>query len=208
MNNLILLGTIIVLHLLAAVSPGPDFLMAARNSLTYSRKTGVWTAVGFGSGIAVHIFYCVLGLAVLISKSIVLFNAIKFFGAFYLIYLGVKSILARSSRLEIGQQTKKPDISAFAAWRMGFLTNVLNPKATLFFLGLFTFVVSPQTPWSVTAASSFFMILDTVLWFSLVAVFFTNSKISNVFSRFQGLFNKFFGGLLILVGAKVALSHK
>ncbi|MEK7085471.1 MAG: LysE family transporter, partial [Patescibacteria group bacterium] len=74
MNNLTLIGTVAIIHLLAAVSPGPDFIMCVKNSLTYSRKTGIWTAVGFSIGMAVHIFYSLAGVALIISKSIILFN--------------------------------------------------------------------------------------------------------------------------------------
>ena len=76
MDSVTLIGTVTLVHLLALISPGPDFLMCVRNSLTYSRKTGMWTAVGFGLGIAVHIFYSLAGLTVLISQSILFFNAI------------------------------------------------------------------------------------------------------------------------------------
>ena len=72
METLALIGTITIIHLLAVISPGPDFIMACRNSLIYSRKTGIWTAVGFGFGIMVHIFYSLAGLALIISKSILL----------------------------------------------------------------------------------------------------------------------------------------
>ena len=208
MEYLALIGTVTVIHLLAVISPGPDFIMACRNSLTYSRKTGIWTAVGFGFGIAVHVFYSLAGLALIISKSILLFNAIKFLGAGYLIYIGLKSVFSKSSKIELGEQQKKEDITRFAAIRIGFLTNVLNPKATLFFLSLFTLVISPETPMPIMGIMSAIMIINTMLWFSLVAVFLTQKRIRSIFERFQGVFNKTLGGLLIALGIKVALSKK
>ena len=83
MQNLALLATICGLHTLAVISPGPDFLMAVKNSLTYSRRTGVYTAIGFALGIATHLLYCVTGLAFVISKSILLFSVIKYLGALH-----------------------------------------------------------------------------------------------------------------------------
>lgn len=207
-NYLILIGTVALVHLLAAMSPGPDFLMAVRNSLTFSRKTGIWTAVGFGLGIGVHISYCIAGLAVVISKSILLFSMIKFLGAGYLIYIGLKSLLSKSSHIEIKQEETKQDISALLAVKMGFLTNVLNPKVTLFFLGLFTLVISPDVPKLVLLVVSLIMIANTILWFSLVAVFFTQKRVRSVYERFESVFSKFFGGLLILLGLKVALTKR
>lgn len=208
MEYLALIATVTVIHLLAVISPGPDFIMACRNSLSYSRKTGIWTAVGFGFGIAVHIFYSLAGLALVISKSILLFNAIKFLGAGYLIYIGLKSVLSKSSKIELGEQHKKEDITHFAAIRIGFLTNVLNPKATLFFLSLFTLVISPTTPLPIMGVMSIIMIINTMLWFSLVAVFLTQKRIRSIFEKFQGVFNKTLGGLLIALGIKVALTQK
>ena len=208
MEYLALIGTVALIHILAVMSPGPDFIMAVRNSLTYSRKTGLWTAVGFGMGIAVHITYCLAGLALLISKSILLFNVIKFLGAGYLIYIGFKSIRSKSSHLEIGKQAKKTDISAFRAVRMGFLTNVLNPKATIFFLSLFTLVISPDTPGTVMGIMSAFMVISTIAWFSLVAIMLTQPRIREIYERFQGFLGKTFGTLLVVLGVKVALSEQ
>ena len=206
MQNLTLIGTVTLIHLLAVMSPGPDFIMAVKNSLTYSRRTGIWTAVGFGLGISVHIFYCIAGLALIISKSILLFSVIKYFGAAYLIYVGVKCLLSKSGQIDVGENQKKSDIFPVAAVRMGFLTNVWNPKVTLLFLSLFTLVITPGTPASVLGIVSVIMIANTTLWFSLVATFLTHKKIRGVFERFQSKFNKFFGVLLVAIGLKVAVA--
>lgn len=206
MRYFALIGTVTIIHLLAAISPGPDFIMAVKNSLTYSRKTGIWTAVGFSLGITVHIFYGLAGLALVISQSILLFNAIKLLGAAYLIYIGIKSLFSKSSEIKIEEQEKKTDIKPFSAVKIGFLTNVLNPKATLFFLSLFTLVISPSTPFHILAILSMIMIINTALWFSLVAIFFTQKNIRSIFNKFQGIFNKVFGSILIALGIKVALA--
>ncbi len=208
MEYLALIGSVTLIHLLAVISPGPDLVMCIRNALTYSRKTGIWTAVGFGMGIAVHTIYSLAGVAIIISQSILLFNTIKYLGAAYLIYIGIKSILSKSSHIDTKKQHKKQDISPLAAVKIGFLTNVLNPKATLFFLSLFTIVISPETPTIIMVIMSAIMVLNTILWFSLVSIFLTQHKIKGVFERTQSIFNKIFGGLLITLGVKVALSNK
>lgn len=208
MDSIALIGTVALINLLAVMSPGPDFVITVRNSLAYSRKTGIWTAVGFGLGITVHIFYSMAGLAIVISKSILVFNAIKFLGAGYLIFIGIQSFRAKSSKIKIGAFEKKSDISALHAVKIGFFTNVLNPKASLYFLSLFTFVLSPETPKSIMAALSVIMVAEQIAWFSLVAVFFTARQMHGIIEKFQGMFNKTFGGLLIFLGVKVALSEK
>lgn len=206
MEYLPLIGTVTLLHLLAVMSPGPDFFMVLRNSLSYSRKTGIWTAIGLCFGIAVHLLYCSAGIALLISKSILVFNVIKFLGAGYLVYIGIKSLLAKSEDIKIQKEKKKSAISGMKAFQIGFLTNVLNPKATLFFLSLFTLVISPETPNVIFLILSIIMVLLTGIWFSLVAIFFTHKKIQTTFNKYQNRFNKAFGSLLIVLGIKVAFT--
>jgi threonine/homoserine/homoserine lactone efflux protein len=88
------------------------------------------------------------------------------------------------------------------------LTNVLNPKATLFFLSLFTLVISPETPRFIMGILWVIMIINTMLWFSLVAIFLSQQKIRSMFERFQSPFNKTLGGLLVALWIKVALTEK
>jgi len=207
MEYLPLIGTVTLIHLLSVMSPGPDLIVAIRNSLVYSRKTGVWTAVGFSLGILIHISYCVAGLALVISQSIILFNIFKFLGAGYLIFIGLKSFFSKSSEIVVEKEEKKKDISALKAVQIGFLTNVLNPKATLYFLSLFTLVISPETPLSVLVILSMIMVLIMGSWFSLVAFFLTQKKVQKTFGKFQKSFNRVFGGLLVSLGIKVALGE-
>ncbi len=206
MEYLPLIGTVALLNLLAAISPGPDFVMAVKNSLTYSRRTGIYTGIGVGLGISVHILYCAAGIGFLISKSIFLFSIIKYLGAAYLVYMGIMAIVSRRTKIEIVNETKKTDISGIKAVKTGFLTNVLNPKATLFFLGLFTFVVKPQTPVSVIVILAFIMVFTAIAWFTIVAIFFTQKPVQRMFLKIEKYFNGVFGGLLILLGVKIAFS--
>lgn len=208
MEYLTIVGTVALVHLLGLIGPGPDLILAIRNSLRYSRKTGIMTAVGFGLGMVVHLLYCVLGLAFVISKSILLFNVIKICGGLYLIYIGIVSLRTKSSKIELSEKRGGADISSFAAIRMGFLTNVLNPKVTLFFLSLFTFVLSADTPNSVVGVAGALMIINTILWFSIVAIVMTHRHTQAVFSRSQDAINKFFGVVLVGLGVKVALLKK
>ena len=76
--------TIAGIHLLAVMSPGPDFAMIVRNSLVYSKKTAIYSSLGLAAGILVHVTYSLVGIGLIISQSILLFSVIKFFGAGYL----------------------------------------------------------------------------------------------------------------------------
>lgn len=203
MDVFLFVVSILIVHVLAVMSPGPDFVVAVNNSLLYSRKTGIWTSFGFGLGILVHIFYCIAGLAVIISNSVFLFNIIKFFGAAYIFYLGLMSIISKRTNIDINKTKEQNDISRFNAIKMGFLTNVLNPKATLYFLGIFTIAVSPETKSWVLFTIILGMFIITVIWFSLVSIFFTQKRVLILFSKYQTWFMIILGLILILLSFKV-----
>src|SRR3990167_8795475 len=99
--------TVVVVHMLAVMSPGPDFVMISRNSLVYSRKVGVYSAIGLGLGILVHVTYSLIGIGLIISKSILLFSILKFIGAAYLIYVGYKCLRAKPHQQQSIEEEKK-----------------------------------------------------------------------------------------------------
>ena len=142
MEYLSIILTVAMIHLLAVMSPGPDFIMTLRNSLLYSRKSGIYSAIGLGLGILVHVTYCLAGIALVISQSVIIFSLLKYLGAAYLLYIGIKSLRAKQSdTTEADLLTEKKDLTKRQAIRSGFITNATNPKATLFFLSLFTLVI-------------------------------------------------------------------
>ena len=198
------------IHLLAVMSPGPDFAMVMRNSLVYSRKTGVLAAVGLAIGILLHVTYSLLGIGLIIAESIVLFNIIKLIGACYLIYIGLKSLFSKRSESSenFGPESGRKDLSPIAAVRLGFLTNALNPKATLFFLALFTQVINPGTPFSVKLLYGAEMTVATFLWFAGVAVIMTHQRVNSIFSGIRHQIEKTFGVVLVALGVKVALGSR
>ena len=91
---------------------------------------------------------------------------------------------------------------------MGFLTNALNPKATLFFLGLFTQVIDPTTPIWVQMVYGLEMSIMTIVWFSLVALFFSHEKVRGRFAKVSHHVDRVLGAVLIALGVKIALFSK
>lgn len=189
-----------LIHLVALVSPGPDFVVACRNSLLYSRTIGIYTAVGFGLGICVHISYAVFGLSWLIANNELIFTVIQYLGAFYLILIGIQSL--RSFQSQIGQETPAASsrISPFRAVRIGFITNVLNPKATLFFLSLFSTMLNPTVGELTLIVIAVLLVVTTILWFSLVALLISHPRFTTVLKRYEKTVHQLFGVLLIGIG--------
>ncbi len=201
----------------AVLSPGPDFIMTVRNAVVYNRRAGLLSSFGLALGIVVHVSYSLVGIAALISKSILLYTAIKYMGAAYLIYLGAKGLLSKGqgtisidendkNTLQIKSKTKKT-ISDFNAIKLGFLTNALNPKATMFFLALFTQIISPSTPILAQIIYGLTCSVLTGVWFCLVTLFLTNKQWQARFLECSKWIDKGCGALLIAFGLKVALSE-
>jgi RhtB (resistance to homoserine/threonine) family protein len=206
MDYLALIGTVTLLNLLAAMSPGPDFVMTVRNALCYSRRSGIFTSLGISTALGIHLFYCAAGIGLLISKSVVLFSIIKFLGVGYLIYIGVASILSKKSKLDVSAEKSLSDLTRLQAFKMGFLTNVLNPKATLFFLSLFTFVIGSSTPVYIILIISAIIMLTAFTWFSIVSIFLAQPNVQRIFLKYERMINFTLGGFLIFLGVKVALT--
>lgn len=205
MSHLSEFFTVAVIHFLALVSPGPDFVMISRNSMVHSRRSGVYSSLGLALGILVHVTYCLFGIGLLISRSVLLFALFKYLGAAYLIFIGFKCLRSRPSVMAAEEVVKEREISPIAAVRMGFLTNVLNPKATLFIFGLFTQVIHADTPLLLKVLYGSEMSLVTFLWFAFVASVLSHRTIRSRFASVQHVFERVFGGLLIALGIRVAL---
>ncbi|MEK1904538.1 MAG: LysE family transporter [Pseudomonas sp.] len=200
--------TVALIHLLAVASPGPDFAIVVRESVAHGRRAGIWTALGVGTGIFVHVGYSLLGIGLIVSQSIVLFNALKWLAAAYLFYIGIKALRAKpagENALEVSADAEGR--SPRGAFMTGFVTNGLNPKATLFFLSLFTVVINPHTPLLVQAGYGVYLAFATALWFCLVALLFSQQRVRAGFSRMGHWFDRLMGAVLVGLGIKLAFTE-
>ena len=169
--------TIAGLQFLALVSPGIDFALVVRNSLTYSRRVALWTAAGIAFGVIFHLAYCLFGLSLFTHQQSPILDALKFMGCLFLVYIGIKSILARPisiNEISVNNQKTSQTLSVKKAFSIGFITNALNPKAFLFFVGLFSSYLETEYSWYEYVFYLIEMPLVTFLWFAFVAYVFTN----------------------------------
>ncbi len=200
-----------VAHLLAVASPGPDFAMVVRQSIAHGRRAAVWTSIGIGTAILVHVTYALLGIGILLMASHFWFSAVKFAGAGYLAWIGAKGLMSRPRRgLAGAPEGAEKDLSLpaeparGAAWTTGFLTNVFNPKATLFFVAIFAIVIDPATPKVIQCAYGLWMSATTMAWFAMVSLFFTREAVRAAFLRGGHWIDRAMG--VVLVGLAVALA--
>ncbi|AZC39293.1 LysE family transporter [Pseudomonas chlororaphis] len=193
---------VIAITVLAVLSPGPDFAMVTRNSLVLSRRHGVFTALGIGLGVMLHIGYTLFGVGLLVKESLLLFSALKIAGALYLVYLGIRMLRTRAVEEEVAVDA--PRVSAWTALRTGFLTNALNPKTMIFVVSLFMQVMQPGTGPGVQIGYGAIIVLAHVLWFVAVALFFSTPGIRARLMAYKRRIDQLFG--VLLVGFGVLLS--
>lgn len=198
--------TVAVAHALAVASPGPDFAIVLRQSLRHGRRAAVWTSVGIGCGLSIHIAYSLLGLGLILKNSAGALETVKWLGAAYLAWIGVQALRAgpRRDDIDLGEAGAGP--TARGAWTTGFLVNVLNPKAALFFISLFPLAVSVTTPRAVQAGYGVWMVVTTMGWFAFVAVVFTREEVRRAFLRHGHWIDRGLGVVFLGLAASLALT--
>ena len=237
-------------HLLAAASPGPDFVLVSQQTFAKGRRTGLICSVGITLGLSIHIIYSVLGLATLIAHSQPLLTAIKWLGGSYLIYLGWQGIQAKPkkpldsensvdatdsvvsiSQDTLAKQTKSTNHaersdkaiatkkystkklatdtkSTAAILRRGFFCNVFNPKAPVYFVAIFTLVLSPDIPlWQLAIYGVWMMILQ-LAWFSTVVMLLSIPAINRRFQHFEHWIDRVLGSAMIVLGLNLILRSR
>ena len=190
------------------ILPGPDTAIATKNTLTVGRSGGLKTILGTCCALIIHTSAAVLGLSAIIVKSALLFSILKYVGAVYLVYLGVKTLWSLRKKEEAAsvEMNTKSQFEHTSCFKQGFLTNILNPKVAVFFL---TFL-----PQFVDAGSNTFLpfLLMGITYTVLTAIwFFLYVYLINQISAFmkkpkaQNMIEGITGTILIGFGIKLAL---
>ncbi len=196
------------IHLLAAASPGPDFVLVSQQTLANGKKTGFMISIGIALGLSVHIIYSALGLATVIANSTSALWLIKIIGGCYLIYLGIQGLRAKASNT-INKTIAQKEVSAqspLSAIIKGFLCNALNPKAPIYFVALFTVVLSPNLPALHLVIYGIWMMILQLFWFSMVVVLLSRPSVNERFQRLGHWIDRVLGAAMILMGLKVLIS--
>ena len=199
---------IVIAHFFAVASPGPDFAVVLKQSVQQGRGNALWTSAGVGAAILLHVAYCVLGVALILTQSPSLFMALKYVAGAYLAYLGVQALRAakpptnNQDNVEIKTVVEEP---LWLAFRRGFFTNALNPKATLYFMSLFTLVISPTTPTSIQVGYGVYMALATWAWFSMLSMILSRNNVRVFFQQRGYWFDRGIGVILIALAVRVVI---
>lgn len=196
-------------HLLAVASPGPDFAIVLRYAVRYGRNSAIYASIGIGAAILLHVTYSLVGIGVLIKTTPWLFQLLSVAAALYLIYIGQGAIRAKAPALAATADITAPAEKTpthIAAFTAGFITNGLNPKATLFFLSLFAVIISAQTPLSYKVIYGVYMALATAAWFCLLSCLLTQQRVRQFLLAKGYWFDRIMGILLLLLAGHLLLS--
>ncbi|GHN02386.1 lysine transporter LysE [Cytophagales bacterium WSM2-2] len=210
MTGIINIETFLLAAMVVITTPGIDTIMVLTRSISKGKKAGLYSSLGVSLGLIFHTCAVTLGLSLVIAKSAIAFSAIKYIGAAYLIYIGLKSLLSKSEQTEI--TTTEIKINGMGKMFLtALLSDVLNPKIAIFFLAFLPqFIKSSEinnpVPYFLLGLIMFFM---TLAWCSFLAIM--GSKISTLFNKNKKAeywLNKTSGIVFILLGLKVALVKK
>jgi len=193
---------------LSIISPGPDFAIVVRNSLAYGRIAGCYAALGISMANLCHVMINLLGIGIIFTQSEMTFRIMKILGAFYLVYLGYQGLRAKKNiEGAIHQAAAKPTLKEQHGFYSGFFTSILNPKAFLFLLSFFSVMLSPTTPFVHQIFYGVWIGFLALVWFSLVAWFFTNERMGRKIAIWKHWLERITGGILITIGAKLLSSE-
>jgi RhtB (resistance to homoserine/threonine) family protein len=194
-------------YLAIAAIPGPNFLMTVHNTLTHSRTTGLFTALGIALGTSIHGIAGLAGLFLIVLHTGRLYDVLKIAGGLYLAYVGVRVWLTSAEQVNFEVGRAAEPLGKLQAMRHGLLTSLSNPKTAVFFFTIFTTLIAPETPawakWTMDIA----MALTAVVWYSLVAVLFSQVPVQRLYKRLSTPIRFVIGGLFIGLGVRVATAR-
>lgn len=195
-------------HLIAVASPGPDFAIVMKHSINYGKRIAIITSAGVGIAIFLHVAYALAGIGLIVKSSPMLYQGLILVASGFLIYLGAGAVRAKpEAAMSAEGMLSNNKISAQKAFALGFLTNGLNPKATIFFLSLFTVIVSPDTPFVIKGMYGVYLALATFCWFLFLSLILTKPQVRQVFTRRGYLFDRVMGYVLILLAINILVNE-
>lgn len=201
--------TLLPASVLISVTPGAGAINTMTNSINEGFRRAIWGILGQQAALVIHILIVAAGVGLLVANSPTAFNLVRYAGAAYLVYLGVRMIASTATATVTGQEAQeRRGEPAWSMFRRGLWVNLLNPKAIVFFLAFtpqFIRVGSPLIPQYVTFAATIVVVDILVMWFLFAAA---AKGIRNFARTPRGarVMNVAFGVLFILVAGLLALA--
>ncbi|WP_020590259.1 LysE family translocator [Desulfobacter curvatus] len=125
------------------ISPGPDVIYIVSRTIAQGRKVGIASSLGIWSGALVHVAAAALGLSAVLAASATAFAIVKYIGAAYLVYLGIRSLMSDGETFNMHESTEDKT-TVWKAFRQGVLVDILNPKVAIFFMAFLPQFIRPE----------------------------------------------------------------
>jgi threonine/homoserine/homoserine lactone efflux protein len=203
--------TVALAHFLALLSPGPDFVLVVKSAIKNNGKNAIGVAIGIASANALYITLCLIGVGSILAASIYVMIGLKIVGGLFLIYLAVQALRAHKSsykNLDISD-SKNSDViktNFLKEFITGFMSGILNPKNLLFYLSLFTVVLTPEIGFAFKLGLGIWMTAIVFLWDLSIIFLLSTRKVRSKFTKAAYYIDKVTGALLGVIGFAIVKS--
>jgi threonine/homoserine/homoserine lactone efflux protein len=203
--------TVALAHFLALLSPGPDFVLVVKSAIKNNGKNAIGVAIGIASANALYITLCLIGVGSILAASIYVMIGLKIVGGLFLIYLAVQALRAHKSsynNLDISD-SKNSDViktTFLKEFITGFMSGILNPKNLLFYLSLFTVVLTPEIGFAFKLGLGIWMTAIVFLWDLSIIFLLSTRKVRSKFTKAAYYIDKVTGALLGVIGFAIVKS--
>ncbi|MFT6257223.1 LysE family transporter [Shewanella sp. AC34-MNA-CIBAN-0136] len=213
--DMTLLAGLAVIHIVALMSPGPDFAIIVKMATQQTRLTALYCAFGIAVAILIHTFLSLMGISVMIQQSHVAFMTVQLIGSSYLAWMGygalksaITSMISKRRNSDISSTqpnvAKAALISSLKGFKVGLYTNLLNPKALIFFITLFSVLITPQVNYSTKIAATVLLFVLSLVWFSLLALILSKPRVQQKLLAANTIIDLLVGIIFIAVAVTIA----
>ncbi|WP_208353178.1 LysE family translocator [Pseudaestuariivita rosea] len=198
-------ASILLIHLAAAISPGPSFVVSVKTAAAEGFRVAAALAVGFGLGAAIWAATALMGLAILFEILPGLLTALKIIGGLFLCFIAVMMWRHAKDPIAFADATAAPR-GILSAIRLGVITQLANPKPAVFFGAVFIGLVPEGSSVWMLAALLGMIFANETIWYIVVAKAFSTHTARQAYVRFKTWIDRLFGGLIAVFGLKIAIS--
>lgn len=194
-----LLLTFLIVHTIITLSPGPALVVTIKTAVTRGQRAGVQLSLGLACAVTLWALASLLGLSLLFSAAPYLQTAFRFLGAAYLIWLGLTMWRHAGTPLPTASAPSKS-----SSFMLGFITDLANPKALAYFTAVFATLVPANIALFEAAVLLAMIFAIEFIWYNLVAIGFSRSRVQSVYLRLKTWIDRVFGTILAALGIKLA----
>jgi len=203
-------STVVFAHFLALISPGPDFVILVKSAIKNESKKAIGVALGISIANALYIALCLVGVGTLLASSVFIMIGLKVAGGLFLVYLAIQALRAKKSDYaSLSVQVNKNEIgntTFFKEFVVGFMSGILNPKNVLFYISLFTVVLTKDVSLTFKVMLGVWMTSVVFLWDAAIVFILSGDRVRRKFAKIAYYIDKVTGAILGLVGFSIVKS--